>query len=67
MPVQARYSARLGLVVLIGASMADIMYQITKEAARHDFMELVEYSGASDEDWDKLKEVLIGIGLKTYL
>ncbi len=56
-----------GFDIEITDGMADIMYQITKEAARHDFMELVEYSGASDEDWDKLKEVLIGIGLKTYL
>ena len=56
-----------GVDVEITGGMASIMYSITKEAARSNFMEFIEYSGASEEDWDKLKEVLIGIGLKTYL
>jgi hypothetical protein len=51
----------------VTTGMADIMYSITKEAARSDFMELIEYSGSSEEDWDSLREILRGIGLKTYL
>lgn len=51
----------------ITKGMSNLMYSIMKEAARSDFMGLVEYSGATDEDWDELKKILTDLGLKTYL